>query len=139
MLGRMFKYDILHQRSFRDKIILIVMLTTGISLFLVSVLFMTNEVVTYRYTIAEELSNLGKFIGENAKTAVVNGDHAAAGQILKSLAHHRGVVSAVIFDRSGEVFANYPDQLQVGFGLLMEGKYLDKNQVHTYDAIFNDG
>jgi GGDEF domain-containing protein len=98
---------------------------------------MTNEVITYRYTIAEELSNLGRFIGENAKTAVVNGDRPAAEQILKSLAHHRGVVSAVIFDRSGEIFANYPDRPQTGFGLLTEGKYLDKNHVHTYDAIFD--
>ncbi|OGX38368.1 MAG: hypothetical protein A3C36_06235 [Omnitrophica WOR_2 bacterium RIFCSPHIGHO2_02_FULL_52_10] len=135
----MFKYDILRNRSFRDKIILIVMLTTGVSLFLVSVIFMTNEVITYRYTIAEELSNLGKFIGENAKTAVVNGDRPAAERILKSLAHHRGVVSAVIFDRAGEVFADYPDRPQTGYGLLMEGKYLEKNQVHTYDAIFDAG
>jgi diguanylate cyclase (GGDEF)-like protein len=135
----MLKYSLLRHRSFRDKIILIVMLTTGISLVLVSAIFMTNEVFTYRYTIAEELSNLGKFIGENAKTSVVNGDRAAAEEILKSLAHHTGIVSAIIFDKSGEVFADFPDQPQVGLGMLTEGKFLEKNQVHTYDGIFDHG
>ena len=104
----MFKYDILRNRSFRDKIILIVMLTTGVSLFLVSVIFMTNEVITYRYTIAEELSNLGKFIGENAKTAVVNGDRPAAEQVH----HHRGKrrhESAVEHAERGRHGAERPD------------------------------
>lgn len=133
------KINILRNKSFRKKIILISMTITGFSLLMISALFMTNEYISNRYTLAKELSNIGKLIGENAKTAVATGDRRAAKEILTSLKYHPSVVTAFIYTNEGEVFTNYPKKPIKGLGFLPEGQYLEENLIHTYDTIFYKG
>jgi len=133
------KMNILHNKSFREKIIIITMLITGFSLLIVSALFMANEFITYRYTLAQELSNIGKLIGENAKTAVATGDRKAANKILDSLKHHSNIVTSYIYTDTGEIFTYYPKRPIKGLGFLPKGQYLDNNHIHTYDTILYDG
>jgi len=129
------KNNILRNKSFREKIILIVMFNTGVALLLVSAIFMTNEFITYRYTLAQELSNVGRLVAKNVRTAMDRGDKNAAESALNSLTHYPDITSAVIYADDGSVFAHYPEELNTGLGLLMPGKYLTKRQIHAYDEI----
>lgn len=111
------------------------MFITGIILLLVSVIFMANEAITYRYTISQEVSDIGKFVAENVESAILENDKKAAETVLNSLTHYSSIVSAVIFNENGNVFAHYPGKLDKGLGLLQQGKYLVRDHVHTYDTI----
>ncbi len=131
--------NFLRKKSLREKIVFVVMATTVISLLFVSTIFLINELITYRYTLATELSRLGKLVGMNAKTAIIANDKKAAREMLSLLSHEPNIVLSRIYTEDGTIFASFPDDYDRSLGFLAEGLYLERNHIHSYEGIYNKG
>ena len=99
-------------RAFRDisikrKLMLIMMLTSIVVLLLALASFVTNELITFRQEMIENLSTLADVIGSNSTAALIFNDKEAAGEILAALKAKPNIRSAKIYNKEGEPFAEH--------------------------------
>lgn len=93
--------------SIRWKLKLIIMLTSGAALLFASGTLMYRNIVESRKIIRNDLSSLAKVIGMNSVGAIVFYDQQTAENNLAALHAKPYVVLACIYDRHGQVFAEY--------------------------------
>jgi len=93
--------------SIKHKLILIIMLTSGITLLLASVAFVTQEFLTFRTNLTENLSTLAQVVGMNSEGALAFDDRLTAERHLSAFRAHPGIFYACIYRPDGEVFAAY--------------------------------
>jgi signal transduction histidine kinase/DNA-binding NarL/FixJ family response regulator len=93
--------------SIKHKLILIIMVTSGITLLLASVAFVTQEFLTFRANLAENLSTLAQVVGMNSEGALAFDDRLTAERHLSAFRAHPGILYACIYRPDGEVFATY--------------------------------
>ncbi|MEE8428195.1 MAG: EAL domain-containing protein [Gammaproteobacteria bacterium] len=93
--------------SIRRKLILIMMLTSSASLLLASIAFLTNDTLTLRRTLTEDLVTLTDMIGANSTAALLFDDREAAAETLGILRKQTSIMKAEIYDLSGVLFAEY--------------------------------
>ena len=91
----------------KQKLMLILMLTSIIVLLLACTAFIVYDFVTFRHDMVQDVSFLAKIIGENSTAALVFNDGHAAEEILASLNVIPYIVSAYICTKDGRVFARY--------------------------------
>ena len=126
--------------SIQRKLVLIIMLTSGVALLLASVAFVVRDVIIYRHSMVSSLSSLTQVIGMNSEGALIFDDHYTAKNNLAALHAMPYVYSACIYDRNGEVFASYaradvdknmppPDHQE-------SGHYFDKSGHNNYLFLF---
>lgn len=101
-------------RSVRQKQLFLIMGTTMASLLLACAAFVTYEVMTFRSEMVANLSSLAGVVGNNVSAAIDFNDAATAGETLSSLRNETNIDVARVFDRSGEIFAEYirPEHLE---------------------------
>lgn len=131
---------ILQTLSIQRKLVLIIMLTSGVALLLASVAFVVRDVIIYRHSMISGLSSLTQVIGMNSEGALLFNDQYTAKNNLAALHAMPYVHSACIYDRNGEVFASYaradvsktasPPNHQ------KSGHYFDKSGHHDYLFLF---
>jgi len=119
--------------SIKQKLILIILCTTGITLLLASVAFVTISVISFRESLIKDLSTLAKVVGINSEGALVFDDRFTAERHLSAFRANTGIVYACIYRADGTVFAAYaaseggnavtPPQIQ-GTSHYFEGDYL---------------
>ena len=93
--------------SIRRKLTLIMMMTSVVALLLACGAFVVYERVTFRGTMARDLSILADVIGANSTAALTFHDRDAAQDQVRALRTQPRVVSACIYDRDGTPFASY--------------------------------
>ncbi len=93
--------------AIRQKLTLIVMLTSGIVLGIASLVFVTNEISYLRSAALSELETLATVIGGNSTAAIAFRDRQAAEEILASLRATPQIVRAGLYLPDGELFAAY--------------------------------
>ena len=93
--------------SIRQKLIRIIMLTTVSSLLLSAVALMTSELISFRNHMIDKLSTLAEVIASNSTAALAFNDKKSAEEILQALKAESNILSASIFDITGELFAKY--------------------------------
>ncbi len=93
--------------SIKRKLTVIIMLTCSAALLMASVAFITNEVLTFRKAMIENLSTLSEVIGNNSTAALSFNDRKAAEETLSALSAEPNVISASIYARDGSLFAKY--------------------------------
>jgi len=98
--------------SIRKKLILIMMLTTGIIILMVSALFIMNELITFRFGIIKRLTTLAKVVGINSIAAITFNDQKAAEETLTGLSAEPNIVVAGIYKADGNIFAEYYKDVQ---------------------------
>ena len=91
----------------KDKLRLIIMLTSTVALLLAGAAFATYELITFRHGMTRELSVLAGMIGRNTRAALAFDDPKFADKLLTGLSGEEQIVSAGIFDRDGNLFARY--------------------------------
>ncbi|MDY6971148.1 MAG: histidine kinase dimerization/phospho-acceptor domain-containing protein, partial [Thermodesulfobacteriota bacterium] len=91
----------------RHKVSAIIMLTSGLVVFLVSAVFITNGLISFRRGMIDNISTLAQVIGINSTAALVFLDPETAKEILMALSAEPHVVEARIQTSSGEVFASF--------------------------------
>jgi hypothetical protein len=101
--GRIVKW----QRSIKHKLVLLVMVTTGVALLTASLAFSLYDFVSYRRILQSELTALADVLGANSTAALAFRDRPAAEEVLQALTADQRVYEACIYDRSGRPFARF--------------------------------
>ena len=118
------------------------MLTCGIVLLITSAMYITNDIITLKKSIAEKLLIISKVIGSNSTAALSFDDEEAAVETLASLSTEHCILSAYLYKKDGNVFARYLSRDQdwdllthrsVSDSSLGENKFKDFQFEHVVD------
>lgn len=96
----------------QKKLMKVVLLTSGVVLFLTCSLFFAYEYLTFRQVTVSQLSTLGEILAANSTAALAFDSPTDAQEILNALKAERNIVQACIYDQSGQLFAKYPSHLE---------------------------
>ncbi|MEZ4528024.1 MAG: ATP-binding protein [Desulfobacterales bacterium] len=93
--------------SIKQKVILITLITSGITLLLASLAFVSKEMVTFRENLVKDISSLANVVGMNSEGALVFDDRYTAERHLSAFRANPGIFYACIYRQDGNVFAVY--------------------------------
>jgi signal transduction histidine kinase/ActR/RegA family two-component response regulator len=96
----------------RRKLMRMVLLTSGLVILFTCAMFVTYEVVTFKQTVARQLDILSKAIAQNSTAALAFDNVEDARAVLSALKVDPHIVAAVLFDKSGDMFAFYPGDVK---------------------------
>ncbi|GBC60224.1 hypothetical protein DENIS_1175 [Desulfonema ishimotonii] len=126
--------------SIKHKLILIIMITSGITLLLASIAFVTKEILSFRQKLVEDLSTLAEVVGMNSEGALVFDDRYTAERHLAAFRTHPGIVFACIYRADGGVFAVYSatGHFEKGTPPTLRGTshYFDDRYLYLFQQIF---
>jgi len=121
----------LRNMSIKRKLTLMTMLTSSIALVLSAASFLVYDLVSFREYLTTDLTTQGEIISSNIAAAISFGNQKVANATLTGLKAKEDVVSAVLYNMDGQIFASYSrDNSPVPPSGLMEkgsrydGKYL---------------
>ncbi len=95
------------QGSLHRQLTLMVVLTTGASLFLACLAFVAYDMSTLRAAMARDAATLARVVGLNSSAAITFDDRRAAAETLAGLEAADPVEAAVLYDRNGQEFARW--------------------------------
>lgn len=93
--------------SIKNKLMAILMLTSGIVLLVASLAFSVNEFVSFRSTTHQELTSLAEIVGKNVSAALLFGDRKSATETLETLSLKPTILAAFLFTQDGDIFSSY--------------------------------
>ncbi len=94
--------------SIKGKMTGIIMLTCVSSLILASTAFIVDQIVTVPRELVDKISSLAEITASNSTAALTFNDHEAANATLAALRSEKNIIQATIYNREGQVFAEYP-------------------------------
>ena len=97
----------LRNTPIKQKLMTVILLTSGTVLLLTSITFFAYEFVTFRKDTVLDISTLGRIIAANSTAALAFADREAAKEILATLQVEGHIVAAGLYDREGNLFAYY--------------------------------
>ena len=98
----------LKDQPIRRKLTIVILLTSTAVLLLTCAAFVAHEVITFRRGLAENLTTLAQIAAENSTFALRFENPSDAEDVLFALRMERNVVAACLYNKRGELFANYP-------------------------------
>jgi signal transduction histidine kinase/DNA-binding response OmpR family regulator len=93
--------------SIKQKLMRIVLLTCGVSLFLASISLIVNEAIMFRREMKQELMSLADIIGHNTSAAILFNDRKAADETLSGLKDKPNIIAAYIITNDATIFSRY--------------------------------
>ncbi len=102
--------QILSKGNFARKITTLVLLASGMALATLTAAFLAFDDVSSRAVLHDHLTTLADIVGQNSTAAITFNDRLAAREVLGALEAESPVVSACLYDSSGNVFAQYQRQ-----------------------------
>jgi len=93
--------------SIRQKLTLIIMLTSAVAVAVACVVFATYDGIRFERAMVNQLSLQAEIIGANSTAAILFNDERAAQETLGALAADDRIVSAQIYTEDGRRFAEY--------------------------------
>src|SRR5690242_21397985 len=93
--------------SIRQKLAAVILMTAIVALTLASLGFGLYERASYRAAMVSELSTLADTLGANTAAALMFHDSRSAREILSALRSEKHIVAGLLYDRQGNVFAEY--------------------------------
>lgn len=94
----------------RQKLILIIMVATGLALLLAGVVLIVFEYVRSRQEMADDLTSLAEVIAQNSTAALSFNSPDDAKETLSSLEVRKEIVAGAVYDQEGRLFAQYVRQ-----------------------------
>ena len=91
----------------RRKLVGIIMLTSGVALVMASAALLVLDALRYRDDLLEDLETLAAVVGDNSAAALMFTDLSAARETVAALDVKAQLESAALYDRKGEIFAEY--------------------------------
>jgi len=98
--------------SIRRKLMVIILSTSGVVLLLTAVAFLSYEWITFRRGLVMNVTTLAQVVAANSTAALAFRSPADAREALNALKAEETIIAAVLYDRDGELFAFYPDNLK---------------------------
>src|SRR2546427_11409405 len=92
----------------KRKLILVMLLTSGIALLLTAGAFTVYELLTFPETVSETASTLAHVIAYNSTASLAFKNESDATQVLSALRAEQQVKVAALYDKAGKLFAWYP-------------------------------
>lgn len=92
----------------RQKLIVIILVTTVSALVLMRVVSLAYEFFTFRQALLQHVSIVGEVIAANSTAALAFDDQSAAEENLAALRAEKNITAAALYDESGRLFARYP-------------------------------
>ena len=115
----------------KQKIVLIIMVTTISMLFVSTLAVITNELISFKNDMVDNLSTLAEVIGTSSTAALTFNDKKAATETLMALNAVPNIVCAIIFDDKDKLFAKYQkvdsDILPLPSTIMFTGHHFDFN------------
>jgi signal transduction histidine kinase/ActR/RegA family two-component response regulator/uncharacterized membrane protein affecting hemolysin expression len=93
--------------SIKRKLTAIIMAASTVALLLVSAGFVTYELVTFRRTMAHDLSTLAEIIGNQSTAALTYEDKDTAKEILDALSPQKHIMAVALYDKDGKLLSSY--------------------------------
>ena len=141
--------------TIQKKLIVINLSVTTVALLFAVIMAVAGEYFTKRDFIVESLQVQAKMVGNNTTAALVFNDKNGAEDTLQALSASPNVHTAIIYDATGEIFANYvKDGLVISNDKLVEshshdegssskahfheGPIVSKNKIHIIEKIILD-
>src|ERR1022692_3839530 len=93
--------------SIRQKLQIIVMVTSAAALLVASVVFTLYDRSTFVRAKTQDLSASAKMVGSNSTAALSFRDAQSAKEILAALRAKQNVIEACMYDKGGALFASY--------------------------------
>jgi signal transduction histidine kinase/ActR/RegA family two-component response regulator len=95
----------------KRKLMLVMLLTSSVALLLMGSAVIAYELVTFRRALSVNIGVLAQIIGSNSTAAVAFDDPKSAREILAALSAEHQITAAAIYDRSGRIFASFPENI----------------------------
>jgi signal transduction histidine kinase len=92
----------------RQKLMTMILVTSGVVLLLTCAAFIGYELLTYRRSAVQQLATLGEIIATESTGAVAFDNPNDATEILAALKAERHIVAACLYDKQNRIFARYP-------------------------------
>ncbi|WP_240192106.1 response regulator [Desulforhopalus vacuolatus] len=93
--------------SIRTKLFLLLSLTAGVTLLLVSTGLMINEKWNAQKNLVGELCSIADVVALNSAAAMAFNDEQAAAETLHSLAAKPEIAAAILYDKNGDTYSKY--------------------------------
>ena len=90
-----------------QKIRMIVLMSSGVALFLFTTIFVTHDIVATRARMLNEINALADSLSTQSTAAAMFGDAKSAEEILATLRYETRTVNACIFGADGNILAKY--------------------------------
>jgi signal transduction histidine kinase/ActR/RegA family two-component response regulator/HAMP domain-containing protein len=98
----------LKDMPFRSKLIAVMLLISGVVLFIACGAFISYELLTFRKTTTQNLEIVGKLMASGSTAALAFDNQPDATDVLASLRAEPHIVVAAVYDAGGKLFAKYP-------------------------------
>src|SRR5213594_3798729 len=89
----------------RRKLMMIILLTSGVVLLLTCTAFLAYEFLTFRQGAVRYMTTLGEIIAANSTAALAFANQDDAREILAALKADRHIVAASLYDKEGKLFS----------------------------------
>jgi signal transduction histidine kinase len=101
----------LKNKPIKQKLMAVILLTSGAVLLLTCAAFFIHEFLTFRQSTTRNLSVLAKVIAANSTAALAFANQDDAQEVLAALKAEKDIVAASLYDRDGKLFSRYPAEL----------------------------
>ena len=99
---------LLRNTKIRQKLMTMLLVTSGVVLLLTCATFIGYELLTYRRAALRQLATLAEIIATESTGAVAFENQRDATEILAALKAERHIEAACLYDQQGRVFSRYP-------------------------------
>jgi signal transduction histidine kinase/CheY-like chemotaxis protein/Asp-tRNA(Asn)/Glu-tRNA(Gln) amidotransferase C subunit len=93
--------------SIKNKLRIIILLTSGIMLLLASTALVTSELFTFHRQMIKDLFVLGDLVGFNSSAGLIFKDSTTVEENIAALETNKHIILTHIFDKNGTLFASY--------------------------------
>jgi signal transduction histidine kinase/ActR/RegA family two-component response regulator len=126
----------------KRKLMLVILLTSGFAILLMGSALISYELGTFRRTLTNNIEVLAQIIGSNSTGALAFDDRENANEILRALAAENQITAAAIYDRTGRLFASFPESItptQLPREPGPDGHQFNQSQLVMVQPIFQEG
>ncbi|MGA1870697.1 MAG: ATP-binding protein [bacterium] len=126
--------------SIKQKLIIIIILTSCVTLLVASIAFVAKDIITFRQSMVYDILSLAQVIGMNSSGALVFNDPETAEKNLSALSAKEHVPFACIYDKQGKIFATfYSQRVPKSFSppqSPQEGHFFKNNYLYVFHHIW---
>src|SRR5579864_5628919 len=126
----------------KRKLMVVILLTSSVALLLMGGALIVYERITFRSALAVNMNVLAKIIGSNSTAALAFYDQENAHEILSALLAEKQIKAAAIYDRNGQIFASFPENVapgQIPSEPRADGHKFARRELEMFEPIYQQG
>lgn len=93
----------------RQRLMAIMLLTSGTVLALTCASFLTYDMVAFRKAVTRNLATIAAIVADNSTAVLAFEDRRGAAEMLSALKAEHHIIGAALYNEAGEIFTTYPE------------------------------